>query len=59
MLRSHYRFLSKDSKCHRQKGRIRIDTCLQKLVLANYVCTVPDELNMEKEMLERFICVNY
>ena len=55
MLGSHCRFLSINSKSHRQKGRSRVDTCLQKLVLENYLCAVPDELNMEKEMLETFI----
>ena len=56
MLGSHYRFLSIDSKIHQQKGRSRVDTCLQRIVLENYLCPVPDELNMEKEMLETFIC---
>ena len=57
MLGSHYRFLPTGSESHRQKGRSRIDTCLQKLVLDNYLRAVSDELNMEKEMLETFICV--
>ena len=35
MLGSHYGFLPIDSKSHRQKGRSRVDTCLQKLVLEN------------------------
>ena len=40
MLGSHYRFLSIYSKSHRQKGRSGVDTCLQKLVLENYLhCT--------------------
>ena len=56
MLGSHYRFLSIDSKSHRQEGRTRKDTCLQKLVLENYLRVVSDELNMGKEMLETFIC---
>ena len=55
MLGLHYRLLSVVSKSHRQKGRSRVDTCLQKLVLGDYLCAVPDELNMEKEMLETFI----
>ena len=56
MLGSHHRFLSIDSKSHRHKGRSRIDICLRKLVLEKYLRVVPDELNMEKEMLETFIC---
>ena len=55
MLGSHYGFLSTDSKSHRQKGRSRVDTFLQKLVSENYLHAVPDELNMEKEMSETFI----
>ena len=55
MLGSHYRFLSIDSTSHRQNGRSRVDTCLQKRVLKNYLCAVPDELNMEKEMRGTFI----
>jgi len=53
-LGSHYRFSSIDSKSHRQKGRSRVDTCLQKQVFENYLRAVPDEVNMEKEMLETF-----
>ena len=52
MLDSHHRFLSIDSNSHRKKGRSRIDTCLLKQVLENYLRAVPDELNIEKEMLE-------
>ena len=52
MLGSHYRFLFLDSKSRRQKGRSRVDTCLPKLVLESYLLAVPDEVNMEKEMLE-------
>ena len=55
MLGSHCRIFSIDSKSHREKGRSRVDACLQKLVLANYLRAVPDEVNMEKEMLETFI----
>ena len=55
MLGSHYRFLYIDSKSNRQKGRCRVDTCLQKQLLENYLRAVPDEVNMEKEMLETFI----
>ena len=55
MLGSHYILLSIDSESHRQKGRSRIDTCLQKLELENYLHAVTDEINMEKEMLETFI----
>ena len=55
MLGSNYRFMSIDSKSHRKIGRSRVDTCPQKLVLANYLCAVPDEVGMEKEMLETFI----
>ena len=52
MLGSHYISLSIDTESHRQKGRSRVDTCPQKPVLENYV---PDEVQMEKEMLETFI----
>ena len=55
MLGSHYRFLSIDSKSLRQKGRSRVDTCLRKQVPENYLRAVPDEVNMEKEILETFI----
>ena len=55
MLGSHYGILSIDSKSHRQKGRSRVDACLQKLVLQNYLRAVTDEVNIEKEMLETFI----
>ena len=55
MLGSHCRFLSIDSKSHRKKGGSRVDACLQKLVLENYLRAVPDEVNMEQEMLEAFI----
>ena len=55
ILGSHCRSLSIDSKSHRKKGRGRIDTCLQKQVLENYLRAAPDEVNMEKEMLETFI----
>ena len=55
MLGSHYRFLSIDAKRHRQKGRSRLDTCLQKLVSENYLRAVLDEVSMEKEMPETFI----
>ena len=57
LLGSHYRSLSIDLKSHRQKGRSRVDTCLRKPVLGNYLRAVPDVVNMEKEMLETFICV--
>ena len=55
MLGSHYRFLSIDSKSHRQKGRSRVDTCVQKTSVGKLFYAVPDELNMEKEMCEAFI----
>ena len=51
MLGSHDRFLSIDSESHRRKGRNQIDTCLQSLVLSNYLRAVPDKINMGKEML--------
>ena len=53
---SHYRFLTIDSQSHQQKGRSWIEICLKKIVLGNYLSAVPYELNMEKEMLEIFIC---
>ena len=56
MLDSHYRFLSIDLESCRKKGRNRVDTCLQKLVLEDYLCAVPEELRMEKKMLEIFLC---
>jgi len=56
MLGSHYKLLLIDAESHRQNGRSRIDTCLLKLVLENYLRAVPDELNMEKDTLESFIC---
>ena len=33
-----------------------MDTCLQELVLENCLYAVPDELNMEKEIIDAFIC---
>jgi len=55
MLGSHYISSSIDTESHRQKGRSRVDTCPQKPVLENYLHAVPDEVQMEKEMLETFI----
>ena len=59
MLSPHCRFMSIDSKIHRQKGRIQVNTCLRKLVLGNYLRTVSDEVNMEKEMLEQLSMLRY
>ena len=55
MLGSHCRIISVDSKSHQQKGRGLVDTRLQKHLLENYMRAVPDEVNIEKEMLETFI----
>ena len=59
MLGSHYRFLSIGSKIHRQKGRNRVDTCLQKQLLENYLCAVPDKLNMEKRCSKHLPVLRY